>query len=87
MTVAAFATVPAFAIPPEALAEWLELARQIADAGSVPCQTSDPEAWWPDKRGDDPEPAVACHVSRVRSGVPASTTTWPLMSGSGCGAG
>jgi WhiB family redox-sensing transcriptional regulator len=36
-------------IPAEALAEWLNLAAVVDEIGAVPCRTSDPEAWWPDK--------------------------------------
>ncbi|GAB3349917.1 WhiB family transcriptional regulator [Modestobacter lapidis] len=67
MAPAESAPAPAFAIPPAALAEWSELARQIADAGTVPCRTADPEAWWPDKR-DSVELAVElCRRCPVRA--------------------
>lgn len=49
-----------------ALAEWLELARQTADAGSVPCQTADPHAWWPDKRDASKAAVELCRRCRVR---------------------
>ena len=39
----------AWAIPPEALQEWLSLAALVDEIGAVPCRTSDPEAWWPDR--------------------------------------
>ena len=40
----------AYTIQAKALAEWLRLAELVAEIGAVPCRTSDPEAWWPDKR-------------------------------------
>lgn len=40
----------AWAIPPQALAEWLTLAALVDEIGAIPCRTSDPEAWWPDKK-------------------------------------
>jgi hypothetical protein len=43
----------AWLIPPGALTEWLALAAVLGDAGTVPCQTSDTEAWWPDRRDMD----------------------------------
>ena len=93
-------TAPAFAIPPEALGEWLELARQVADPGPVPCQASDPGAWWPDKR-DDPAPAVAacrrCPVASAcldyalaadeRTGVWGGTTPAERAGNVSCGVG
>lgn len=42
----ASADATAWAIPPQALSEWLTLAA-LVDANTVPCRTSDPEAWWP----------------------------------------
>lgn len=48
------ADVPAWAIPPKALTEWLRLSTIINGEGAaVPCRTSDPEAWWPDKKNVD----------------------------------
>ncbi len=47
MTDAVASDHKAWAIPPRALAEWLELCRQVEEIGAVPCRTSDPEAWWP----------------------------------------
>lgn len=38
-----------WAVPPGAEAEWQRLAVALEDAGTVPCRTSDAEAWWPDK--------------------------------------
>jgi hypothetical protein len=35
-------------VPPHAVAEWLDLRRALEDAGRVPCQSDDAEAWWPD---------------------------------------
>ncbi len=40
-----------WAIPPEALTEWLGLAAALEEAGTVPCRTGDAEAWWPYKIG------------------------------------
>lgn len=42
-----------WAIPPEALTEWLALAAVVDEIGAVPCRTSDPEAWWPRAAGGD----------------------------------
>ena len=42
--------MPAWVIPPKALAEWLRLAAVLEEAGAVPCRTSDAEAWWPDRK-------------------------------------
>jgi hypothetical protein len=42
-----------WAIPPGALTEWLSLSAQIEDAGTVPCRSGDPEAWWPDRKSVD----------------------------------
>jgi hypothetical protein len=50
MTLSASTDVPAWAIPPKALREWLALSRQVETIGTVPCRTSDPEAWWPDRK-------------------------------------
>jgi hypothetical protein len=43
----------AWLLPVEARAEWLALTAILDDAGSVPCRTSDAEAWWPDKKTMD----------------------------------
>lgn len=44
----------AWLIPPEALTEWLTLARAVDALGdTVPCRTGDPDAWWPDKKALD----------------------------------
>jgi hypothetical protein len=51
MTAVASTEATAWAIPPQALVEWLTLAALVDEIGAVPCRTSDPEAWWPD-RGD-----------------------------------
>lgn len=42
-----------WAIPEQALTEWQALAVALEDAGTVPCRSSDPEAWWPDKKSVD----------------------------------
>jgi hypothetical protein len=42
-----------WAIPPGALSEWLALAAVLEEVGTVPCRTSDAEAWWPDRRDMD----------------------------------
>lgn len=47
----------AWAIPSEALAEWLRLAALVDEIGAVPCRTSDPEAWWPNRNAVDHPPA------------------------------
>ena len=44
-------------IPSEALKERLALAAAIESARPVPCQASDAEAWWPDRREVDEPPA------------------------------
>src|SRR4051812_21489124 len=46
-----------WAIPPEALPEWLRLAALVDEIGAVPCRTSDPEAWWPNRNAVDHPPA------------------------------
>ncbi|SDY97626.1 Transcription factor WhiB [Modestobacter sp. DSM 44400] len=63
------APTSAVAIPTTAFAEWSELTAQIAAAGSVPCQRSDPEAWWPDKANSyAAQTAVdACSVCPART--------------------
>jgi hypothetical protein len=45
--------MPAWAIPPQARTEWLRLSALVDEIGAVPCRTSDPEAWWPDKKHMD----------------------------------
>lgn len=52
MAVAATERMP-WAIPDHARIEWQALAVALEDAGTVPCRTSDPEAWWPDKKSVD----------------------------------
>ncbi len=42
--------IPGACIPRHALAEWLTLARVLADHGPAPCEEGDPELWWPDKK-------------------------------------
>lgn len=37
--------------------EWLTLAAVVDEIGAVPYRTSDPEAWWPDRREMDEPPA------------------------------
>jgi hypothetical protein len=60
MTAVASKEVPAWAIPPQALAEWLRLSALVDEIGAVPCRTSDPEAWWPDRRDlDSPRTRLA----------------------------
>lgn len=63
MTAGASADVPAWAIPPKALTEWLSLSTLInGEGGAVPCRTSDPEAWWPDRKHvDSPAARMAVH--------------------------
>jgi hypothetical protein len=48
--VPAHAEFAAWLLPPEARNEWLTLAAMLAEHGPAPCETSDPEAWWPDKK-------------------------------------
>ena len=57
-------------VPATARADRCRLAAAIEDAGSVPCQTSDPEAWWPDRcEVGEPPPRMALDASRsVRAG-------------------
>jgi hypothetical protein len=53
---------PAWAIPPKALAEWVRLSTLVDEIGTVPCRTSDPEAWWPDRKNlDAPATRMAVH--------------------------
>lgn len=50
-------------MPAKAAAQWLALREALQEAGPVACQTSDPEAWWPDHKEVDELPArmaVAC---------------------------
>jgi WhiB family redox-sensing transcriptional regulator len=54
--------VPAWVIPPGALAEWLRLAAVLEEAGAVPCRQSDAEAWWPTRQQLD-GPAVRMAVA------------------------
>ncbi|MGY1633055.1 WhiB family transcriptional regulator [Geodermatophilus sp. SYSU D01186] len=65
----------AYAIPKRALDEWLRLAAELEEAGTVPCRTSDPEAWWPDpKQMDDDmtQEAIAdCYRCPVREACAA----------------
>lgn len=52
----------AWAIRPQALTEWLTLTRLVDEIGAVPCRTSDPEAWWPDRKNlDAPATRMAVH--------------------------
>ncbi len=57
-------------IPGTAQQEWLRLAGIVESAGPVLCQTSDPEAWWPDRLKVDELPARmaldACSVCPAR---------------------
>jgi hypothetical protein len=39
-----------WAVPAKAAAEWLTLREVLEAVGPVACQTSDPEAWWPDAK-------------------------------------
>lgn len=52
MTAPAVQRAP-WAVPTSAATEWARLTAALEDAGSVPCQSSDPEAWWPDKKSLD----------------------------------
>jgi acyl-CoA reductase-like NAD-dependent aldehyde dehydrogenase len=54
-----------WAIPPQALRAWLELQAQLAEVGTVPCQTSDVTAWWPDRRDVD-SPATHGAIAACR---------------------
>lgn len=45
-----------WAIPAKALNEWQELSAALDEAGTVPCRSSDPEAWWPEKKDMDSSP-------------------------------
>ena len=48
-------------IPPESVGKWQLLANLLAEVGPVPCQTSDPGAWWP-KRNDDLPTRIALNA-------------------------
>lgn len=62
MTLTAPTDRAGWAVPPKALTEWLTLARLLEEAGAVPCRTSDPEAWWPDRKNlDAPATRMAVH--------------------------
>jgi hypothetical protein len=39
-----------WAVPAKAAAEWLTLHEVLETVGSVACQTTDAEAWWPDAK-------------------------------------
>lgn len=70
MTESAATERAAWAIPSEALTEWLRLAERVDEIGAVPCRTSDPEAWWPERTQVDDRPARmardACSVCDAR---------------------
>jgi hypothetical protein len=53
MTEAESSEHKAWLIPPGALTEWLALAAVLEDVDTVPCRTSDAEAWWPDRKDLD----------------------------------
>ena len=57
-------------MPPQALTQWLRLAALIDEIVAVPCRTSDPEAWWPDRKAVDDFAArmalEACSVCAAR---------------------
>ncbi len=57
--------IPGVSISRHAVAEWLALARVLADHGPAPCEEGDPEAWWP-VRGDSPD-AAGCEVCPART--------------------
>ena len=54
-----------WAIPPAAEEAWLELQAGLVECGPVPCQESDVEAWWPDKRDLD-APATQRAIAACR---------------------
>lgn len=57
---AVHAEFAAWLLPPEARNEWLTLAAVLAESGPVSCETSDPAAWWPDRKGlNSPETLAA----------------------------
>lgn len=43
--------------PSTVVAEWLALTELLEEVGPVPCQSSDAEAWWPDRKQADELPA------------------------------
>ncbi len=46
-----------WAVHPRAAAEWLALTALLEAVGTVSCQTSDVEAWWPDGKQAKAPPA------------------------------
>jgi hypothetical protein len=54
-----------WAIPPQALGAWLELQAGLEETGTVPCQTADASAWWPDRR-DLNSPATEGAIAACR---------------------
>ncbi len=54
-------------IPPAAHNAWLALSELLAAVGTVPCRTSDPEAWWPERRDLDSPPSLAAVCRRCPS--------------------
>ena len=68
----------AWAVPPKAAAEWLELARQLERVGPVACQTGDASAWWPDRHGRN-DPALHGAVAACgRCPVSAACLTYAV---------
>ncbi len=57
--------IPGACIPRHAVAEWLALARVLADHGAAPCEEGDPELWWP-VRGGSPDAVAGCEVCPAR---------------------
>ncbi|MCU1668058.1 MAG: hypothetical protein JWP40_985 [Blastococcus sp.] len=45
-----WADLNAWLIPPRAQPEWLRLAALLDEHPDIPCRTSDPDAWWPDRK-------------------------------------
>jgi hypothetical protein len=52
-------------VPATAAAQWLALRDALEQAGPVPCQTADAEAWWPDgKDAHGPTAHIAVEACR-----------------------
>jgi hypothetical protein len=63
-----------WAAPAKAAAEWLTLREVLEAVGSVACETTDPEAWWPDAKDVDGTPA-----RRARAACRACPAAGPCL--------